>query len=394
MTFLPFSAEPLVFQRLRQNTYGPFVLWVLAMAVLGVVFATAAIQNTLSHPDAVRVVLDDIGHVLGRNRGHHSTPAFPLLRDVIGIVVIAGSGVHFRILFSQWAAMHAFLPELSRSGALRPSEGRTAELEAHLARINRRFRRAGTATPLLLVIALAMALVMILGQRSGGVFRLLAPEGLPPSEAKAWAQAAYDSWWASDRHPLGFTLYVALATLALHYLMLQNIIGASFVSFFVRHRRHFNYGADVLNADGAYGWAPLTRLLNTVYASLLVNAVVLSMLSVVFEGRIFGVIGLLLGVIVVMGPVYLLTPVLLLRPAMRRFKQAQRDALTAAATAAAGREPSSWLDVEARRAYRAELAEIARVTPFPIGRRVTGALFLYALPLAIAVIELAGVVAS
>ena len=380
--FRPFRCEPVLFGLIRQARVSASVLWLAAGAILVGLIAVAAFQGTLTHESGVEVIWSDVRRAFGGAGASDIVDAdFPLFRDTVSIAVVLALAVNIRVLYQQWEAIEDFVPGLQRRGVLNVPKTAQDEFDRVLTNTNSLYKRVGTASTAIGLLALVLAFWLVFEQRSGGILGVFAPKDLEGAARQDWLQGAYESWWASTDNPAGFVLYSVLAGAALYFVLLQNLVGLSFSIFWARFGSRVEIGLDLLNADNTYGWAPLLRLMRTVYVSLLVHAVALTMLSVVLQGEVRGAVGVLLALIVLVGPVYLLTPVFVLRKPIREFKESEIKRLIAQS----GDEGQT-----SRAAVRDEIAVIHKATPFPRSRRIGVAMCLYAVPVFIAVLEIFG----
>jgi hypothetical protein len=162
------------------------------------------------------------------------------------------------------------------------------------------------ALPIALATAL-LVLALIIGEKES-LFRFLMPNGLNLAEQKVWVSAAYNNWWAGTNHPLGLIAYIAVAFFALYIIVLQNIVGVQAVYVAVALDSVADFAIDWLNRDGYYGWKPVARVFHTVYVSLTVHGLTISLLLIVLGVQSFPWISGLVAIWVIVVPLYVFVP--------------------------------------------------------------------------------------
>lgn len=256
-----------------------------------------------------------------------SLPGFPLARDVtswflVSVMVVTCSVVHY-----QWQLMTRCLPDLEMNGVLKKlgADARTRNLRSRVLLLDRVlrdckpedslsvlihkinsvfFRNIAKARGAIVVIAVVLALSLILGARANGLFQVWAP-----SEGREeWILGAYNSWWAGAKNPLGMSLYFLLSAFFIYAVLLQNIVGLACAYVAAALPIVAELNVDWLNRDGRYGWTPIAKVFRSVYLSLGVHGLAISVLLVVLDVESFPGIVVLVVLWVAVLPLYVVAP--------------------------------------------------------------------------------------
>ena len=307
------------------------------LALCGVPIIAAALVATLIEGTFGRStdfqLREDVERIVSRNVAPDSHPSFPLLRDVTSLIFIIVITLTCIITHRQWRLMQECLPKLVSSGALDPSApgpsrrihrllglnrlladvGVDWRLKALVGRVNSFLARAGKLWGVVAVVSVVLALLLTVGEHQNGLFLVLAPNGLGPTERHAWQQAAYSSWWASTDHPFGYVVYVAAASFGIFAILLQNIVGGACAYIVISLPAVARMDVDWLNRDGSYGWLPIARIYRTVRWSLALHGTTLSIALVMLGVSNFPWIVSLVIIWATVVPLYAVVPIALFR---------------------------------------------------------------------------------
>ena len=316
-------ARPFRWTRNLSSTW----LWLIGPALILPALLITMAEGTLGQRSDFQL-WQDIQRVLGVGAAP-SPPEFPLARDVLSWFLIVIVVATFVLVHRQWQYIARSLPNMAASGIIRPverlpSSSRSRRLLLHrilgecdpesalivLANwVNRFFTKASRwVSWTFALLAAAFTVLLFIGGRSTGVFRFMMPEGLDHIAQQEWLKAAYSSWWASSAHPFGESCFFLMAFLAIYVILLQNLVGIIIAYGAVALPEVVIMDADWLNRDGYFGWMPVVRIYRTVYLSLALHGLALSVLLIVLSVRGFPWMLGLVGLWVIVLPIYLLGP--------------------------------------------------------------------------------------
>jgi hypothetical protein len=275
-----------------------------------------------------------------------SPAAFPLARDVLSwllIVVVVATCV---LVHRQWQYIARSLPDMATSGIIRPvkrlpSSSRSRLLLLHrilgdcdpesafivlATRVNHFFSKASRwVSWTSALLAAIFTGLLFLGEKSTGVFRFMMPDNLDHRAQHDWLQAAYSSWWASSAHPLGEFCFFLMTFLIIYVILLQNIVGIVIAYGALALPEVVIMDADWLDRDGYFGWLPIVRIYRTVYLSLALHGLALSILLIVLSVRGFPWMLGLVGLWVIVLPIYLLGPWAVFRSVEKNIKKRRME---------------------------------------------------------------------
>jgi hypothetical protein len=206
------------------------------------------------------------------------------------------------------------LPRLLRG--TQPGKG----FETLVTRINAGLERSGKWEPIPLIMAFGLALILVFGPYQNGLFGVLRPSALQADGAEEWLRSAYSSWWASNDHPAGYMLYIAIATLGIFVVFLQNIVGGFCIYFLGALNAVAEPDADWLNRDGAYGWMPIALVFRTVRWSLVLHGSTLAVAIIMVGFKDFPGMYVLVGIWLIVLPTYLIVPRFVFRHVQTRSR--------------------------------------------------------------------------
>lgn len=361
----------------------PWWSLVAAPIGLGMLGIVSALQGTLISPIGWEAISHDLRAIVGAPRD--PTPAaFPLLRDTASLLITAFLLLCLPQLTKQWRLIERLWPGLVGPGVVRFTDRDRAALL--FAQCNARFRRLGDYSLVVFVGALMLALTLVIGQKASGVFRTFGPFVHPatnrlmaPDEGSL---IAYEHWWASVEHPLGFATYVVVATFALYYVCLQNYVGLEFSILALRLRRATEVVPNLRDPEH-YGWSEFGLLMRTVANAMALTAAALAVFFVILPGEAFFWLAVPAMLWIVGATVYSGTPAAVLMPAMRRWRRrACRQALPAA-------DPPGSVEIPFEEAQRIDAIYrfVSRVTVLPIRYKVQAA-FAYLIPIVLAAYQI------
>ena len=339
-----------VFQLFRhlRNVNSWLLSVLIGLVVAGVISAASALSGSFGHVSDFQPV-QDFQRLFSLGRTQPAVPEFPLIRDITSwylvFVVVATCGIVHR----QWQLMARCLSGLAENGVLRPKPvltlGRRSRwLQVHryveterpqealnnfIGRINDVLAaRVARWAPVLAGISAFLVLSLIIADKES-LFHVLVPRALTVSKQTEWLSNAYASWWASIDHPVGLIAYFVVAFVGAYVIVLQNLIGVASVYIIAALPDLAEFDADWLNRDGHYGWKPVLRVFRTVYISLSLHGLTISILLIVLGLQSFPWIFGLVAIWVVVVPLYIAVPWRLFRHVEDRAKQRRVDELGA-----------------------------------------------------------------
>lgn len=284
---------------------------------------------------------EDALRVLGVESVASSTPTFPLIRDVTTWFLVFVVGFTCALVHRQWQLMARCIAELAGNDVLKlrvePDTGARSRLllvgrlisgrpparalDTLVDKVNEFGRKyVARATVLVAGGAAFLAFSLVQGEKHG-LFRVLMPRGLTGGAAQEWLGSAYHSWWASDDHPMGTFAYFLAALFAAYVVLMQNIVGIAIAYLALALPSATVLDADWLNRDGHFGWAPVARVFRTVYWSLAIHGLTLSLILVILGIENSPWVGGLVAIWVAVVPIYLVAPWLLFRKVQNRARE-------------------------------------------------------------------------
>jgi hypothetical protein len=302
-------------------------LWLVGPILLLPTLLVTRIEGTLGQESDFQL-WQDIRRVLGI-KAPSSPAAFPLARDVLSwflLVVVVATCV---LVHRQWQYIARSITDMAASGVIRPVKRLSSSPRSRLLLLHRILGDCDPESALIVLatwvnhlfskasrwvswtfalLAVIFAGLLFFGGRSTGVFRFMMPENLDHGAQQEWLQAAYLSWWASSAHPLGESWFFLTAFLIVYVVLLQNLVGIVIAYGALALPEVVIMDADWLDRDGRFGWMPMVRVYRTVYLSLALHGLDLSVLLIVFSVRSFPWILGLVGLWVIVLPIYLLWP--------------------------------------------------------------------------------------
>ena len=368
------------------------ILLILPVLVL-VLIAANILQGTLSHPNGLDRLLEDIGQLSRLTLQTEAEAYFPLTRDSLTFAVILLLTINIAVAHRQWFLIERLIPTLVAYKTICFRGDDADVFRQAIDRANRRLinplPRADSATGrtawalVRLSIPLMLALLLVSAQRESGVFYRLALPGVD-----GWTHEAYAGWWAGwDGHLLGPLIYLGLAWLFAYYILVQNYVGVTVLWLFVSQRDRIRFRLNIHNPDGHYGWDLVRRLLRTVFLSGLGNAFALLLLFNIVPLNTWLWASIWAFFLLVLGPAYILVPVAFLN----RDLKAHKDQLRAEVVRRlASRRPSSELAerdagsaLQLEHLVHEEVTYIDQIPTMPFRVRQLGlATAIYAIPVA------------
>jgi hypothetical protein len=329
--FDPYNFFPVLPKWLRTRPAGALVLAAAGAAVGLLVALLAVLDGTFGGPGDFRLV-DDVRHLFSE-QVPVTPPRFPLVRDVssVAFFVVVVFGVV--LLQRQWRFIAHCIGGLRANGAITPLRqprdtwvarvmglrrllgdtpdyGALDRLDERLGKIRRRTKvlLAG----LVLVVSAILSVLLAVGL-NGRVFLVLAPTEVSPEAQRQWLEEARANWWAGPDHPAGMIVYGILGCFAMALILAFNCVGVVSVYVAVALHHVARTGADWYNRDGRYGWTPVAKVIRTVYSSLVLYGVALSLLVAVLGSEVTITVTFLAVLYLVLVPIYTLVPWLVFR---------------------------------------------------------------------------------
>lgn len=327
----PFLTEPIALKRIADRSPAWGLVLIPAFALL--LLLANVMQGTLG-PFPNGDGLKDVAYAMHFVDAPPESMTYPLTRDIVSAVLFLLVVLTVVVVHLQWQRMKAAVPKLLESRAFigDPEGDSSAEHQPDMTRIralvddtNARLKSVGDLSGVALIVALGAMAGIVFGLRTVGVFRILAPRDAVASAQADFANALYQNWWASLDNVPGLFVYGLIGIVGIYIIVLQNVVGYYMVRFVIRLARDdVRLGIDPYNRDGVAGWAGVSGVLATVYVSLIMHALGLSLIVFIigFEG-VAWIAGLLLLWIVVT-PIYVFVPLVIFR---RRIGRAKEEAI-------------------------------------------------------------------
>jgi hypothetical protein len=279
----------------------PVAYIALVAPIIAILLITAAaIDGTLGTVDEIQPFQDFQLAIGKKSLNPHQPFQYPLLRDsaiwIFGAIMV----IEFMIMCQQWRLFEAGLPKLAKNRALKFRDdgdhgivgeprplGALAEappllrLATYVTHVNQRNNRlARVYTIFYAILALALSALLMWGERNR-VFQVFTPKGLTGSAQGEWRLAAYQHWWAGMSHPVGAITYFLLVTIALYVILVQTHVGMYAARIASALPRLARVDANWVNPDGYYGWGPIHQIFGTVWSSMALYGLLVSILAVV-----------------------------------------------------------------------------------------------------------------
>lgn len=297
VAFDPYAAvPPLRWLRKVPSLY--FLLFAPSAAVLMIAAAAAShMLGTASNFTPLRDIQTAI-----RRTGFSATAPFhyPLTRDLPVWIFTVIMTIEVVIMSRQWRLFASGLPRLVKNGVLKPPADDTADslddmgslrtvanypaaqrLARYVTLVNEHnTRRARLYTILFPIMALALAALLMLAERNR-IFRVFTPRGMTPAAREKWRLMAYQHWWSSLNHPIGAITYFILVAVAVYVIIAQTHVGIYAARIAGALPRLARADANWVNPDGYYGWGPLHEIFGTVWSSMALYGLLVSVLAIV-----------------------------------------------------------------------------------------------------------------
>jgi hypothetical protein len=295
--FDPYAAAPAL--RWTKKVPSLYAL-IFAPTVAGFLIAASSASGLLGGASDFRP-LEDIRFAI---RGSGLSAAAPfhysLMRDTPDWIFTIGMAIEIMILIRQWRFIASGLPRLAKNGVLKPLSGDAADsldemlglkgvtkfpaeerLARYVAQLNKRnARRARLYTIMFPALAIGLATLLILAERNR-IFSVFTPRDLTAAAKANWRLNAYQHWWASLNHPIGAGTYFVLVTLAIYFIVVQTYVGIYAARIASALPRLAQVDANWVNPDGYYGWGPLHDIFGTVWSSMALYGLMVSVLAIV-----------------------------------------------------------------------------------------------------------------
>jgi hypothetical protein len=315
--------------------------------------------------------------------------------------VVAG----FAVLHRQWRFISTGLVELRKSKTLVPRKQPKSNVISRLLGVDRllgdcpdytaldrleaRFGDVKVRTKILLsafVVFFGYVLATLLNNSlNQNIFRVLAPTDASTIEQNQWVGMAKQNWWAGQNHPFGLVVYTVLAFLAMSLILTFNVVGIITVYFAAALHFVAEPRADWYNRDGRYGWTPVARIYRTVYWSLILLGLGITMLIAVLGSQVsISVVGLI-AMYVLLTPIFTIVPWLVFHNVESTAKASRREDLSRAL------EDTDQNDLGRMQLFVAEFARCheARIRPMRLRTASFSALTtVVLLPIALAVLQI------
>ncbi len=274
----------------------------LVAPIIAITLITAAaIDGMLGNASSIQPYQDFLLAIGKKSLSPHQQFQYPLLRDTAIWIFAAIMVIEFMIMSLQWRLFADGLPKLNKNGVLKTraaaddqdmlyvphplkeaAEASASDrLEAFVEKVNQHnTNRARLCTILYAILALGLSALLMWGERNR-VFRVFTPNGLTGSAARHWRLDAYQHWWASLNHPVGAITYFLLVSVALYVILVQTHVGMYAARIAAALPRLARVDANWVNPDGYYGWGPIHQIFGTVWSSMALYGLLVSILAVV-----------------------------------------------------------------------------------------------------------------
>jgi hypothetical protein len=347
-----------------------------------IVIVATAIEGTLGKLSDVRWASDV--HAVFSRSVPVTPPRVPLLRDLPDLALFLLIMIGYVLLHRQWQLISECLPRLRESNTLTPSDqprrnwltsvfgldsviGDPGDRGA-LDRLEDRLGQVRPRTKLVTVgIVLGGGLVLAILLRSAldqNALRVFVPTRLSPDEREHWLAEARRNWWAGSVHPAGYILYGMITWLGMSLIIAYNLMGIITVCVAIIIYLVIDPKTDWLNKDGRYGWMPVAQVYRSVYWTIALFCVVISILVALLGTKTpLAVIGLV-ALYALLIPVYTVIPWMFFRDVEKQTREHRLNELTKMLV----RVPPT--NLERRLAFVAEFARCrdARIRPMSLGR--------------------------
>jgi len=284
INFRTYAAEPIL---LRQAAFGTklrgySLLTIPLLAVISIVGYEFIVGPNLTgshdHLETLCRQLYAVNHHLALPESCRSgklSPDFSLGNDMFSLVTMVILGLTAFTASYQWTGYAKLMGHMAHCGSMTfDSANDQLAVRRHVMLANRFFRRITRFSPFILAFTMLLMLILVITQYHRGVFAPLAPDG---HFIKAWAKDAYNGWWAAPKNsPLAFAVYFGIGSVGLYIITIQNIVGLRVIYALWRSRRNYSIGADHVNSDGYYGWAPVRRILSATYCQIALHGIALA----------------------------------------------------------------------------------------------------------------------
>jgi len=263
---------------LATRRIAPRYLLLVAPACLVLLMVVSAIDGHLTTRGLPRLWCQDVGHYLftpnwSCMRSQDAQPAFPLLRDLPSLGIVAILGVSPYLVYCQWLGIRDLYVTMCRRGLIEfrsDVPGAQTLFQHQVDQANDYFARAGRRSSVAMAAA-AISMLFVVASQRYGVFPSLAPKATSLTQA-AWSKSAYMHWWANFDFAIpGWLAYCIIGTIGLYFIITMNVVGSRVVLLIWHTRKYVVYGADPDNRDEYFGWMQARRILAPTYAALAVH---------------------------------------------------------------------------------------------------------------------------
>lgn len=276
------------------------MLWLVPAVVVVVVVMVCVFDHTIGTWSSFHPV-GDIERALSVVHPSNTSTTFPLIRDGLSLLLLFLLSLTFYITDLQWRLFKKCVPGLIENGALVPrSEARLPKrrliatfvkaggsreytLETLIDRLNSMLRSKAMIFVHIATLALSWFLAIELAkrERAVGVFGIFDPHPTAGQSVQAFSTEAYDHWWASQSHPIGRWVYIAIIALGIAIVFYQNIIGLFAIVIAYTIETFCDTSVDWFNKDLSYGWRPLGEVFRSVRWSFGIHGLALLIIVLV-----------------------------------------------------------------------------------------------------------------
>lgn len=289
------------------------------------IYLISVIQSPESTIDRWRLVTEDLASIFrGDQYGSSEVPVFlPAWRDITFFVVFIVMGVTPWLAQRQWQGYERLIPMMMKDGTLvvrdRPRSPMDWQDEVYAA--NKWIHKVRFWRIPILGVSAAVCVAIFEAQLNVrvGPTTYSAQDGLPRI------------WWIAEQ-PVVAALYCIVVILGVYVVSIQNLVGCRIILAMFRLRRVLRFGVDYYNADGAWGWSPVRRILGATYAEVVLHGIALASIATVMprDNILFWAVALPSSEWAATLPIYAIAPFAIIARGLkhnREFEARSLDAL-------------------------------------------------------------------
>ena len=242
-------------------TRGGSAVWFIAVAlILGIATLVSSIASGVGLPEQFAVVVGDIRRALGfETELAWSAQDWPAWRDLRSAIVILAMAATPLLAAIQWSGYETLLSYMRDHQSLRVAgPANVAAIRLEVIRTNAWIRQSRFLRVPLAFLSIVISTIIFNAQRVA--------YGVDSAALES------SSWWldSSVATQIG---YVLVAAIGVYAVTVQNLVGCRIILGVWRLRKDISFGADLINADGVWGWRPARTILNATYTEIVVHGI-------------------------------------------------------------------------------------------------------------------------